>query len=108
MRHSLKTNICNLPSYGTQRREIDIRIINQHLPPELKYSCHYWTQHLLQSKYPITQMDDAFSFLQDHFLHWLEVMSILGIISEAVGMINTLQSIIQVSSRGKFYVFISN
>jgi len=107
MQHSLRKNICNLPSFGTQRIEIDTYSINQYLPSELQYSCRYWAQHLTQSKDPGTEMGEAFLFLQEHFLHWVEAMSILGIISEVVGIINTLQSVIQVSFCGKFYVIIN-
>jgi len=37
----------------------------------------------------------AFSFLKVHFLHWVEAMSVLGIVSEVVGIIKSLQSFIQ-------------
>ena len=39
----------------------------------------------------------AFSFLKVHFLHWVEAMSVLGIVSEVVGVIKSLQPVIQVS-----------
>ncbi|KAJ9273594.1 hypothetical protein DTO212C5_228 [Paecilomyces variotii] len=35
----------------------------------------------------------AISFLKVHFLHWLEAMSLLGILSEALVMIHLLQSV---------------
>ena len=77
--------------------EIHSQAISQCLSADLQYSCRYWAYHLGQSKDPVTEMDDAFLFLQEHFLHWVESMSMLGIVSEAVGIINTLQSVIQVS-----------
>jgi hypothetical protein len=106
MHRNLKRNICNLPSFGTQRIEIDPHSINQYLLLELQYSCCHWAQHLAKSKDPVTKMDEVFLFLQEHFLHWVEAMSILGNISEVVGIINTLQSVIQVSSCGRFYVIL--
>jgi len=87
---SLKQNICGLLSYGTQRVDIEGQIINQHLSPELQYACRYWVYHLEQSKAYIS--DEVLSLLKKHFLHWLEAMSLMGIIQEAVGMINTLHS----------------
>ncbi|KAB8237945.1 uncharacterized protein BDW43DRAFT_321130 [Aspergillus alliaceus] len=69
MATELKHNICCLASYGTQRMDVDNQVINQHLSAELKYSCHYW-----------------------HFLHWLEALSLIGSISEAVEIIDTLES----------------
>lgn len=95
----LKKNICNLKSYGTERRDIDTYSVGHYLPPELQYSCRYWTYHLAQSKDPETQADTILAFLEVHFLHWAEVMSILGIISDIVDCINTLQSTLQVSQK---------
>lgn len=37
----LRQNICNLPSPGTFRNEIDNRTVNKNLPPELRYACRY-------------------------------------------------------------------
>ncbi|KAH8807278.1 putative wd40 protein [Xylogone sp. PMI_703] len=84
MCHSLRKNICNLPGDGTERSNIDVNSINYHLPPELQYACRYWTQHLMQSQDPVTELIRAFPFLEVHFLHWVETMSILGIVSEAI------------------------
>jgi hypothetical protein len=98
MRCRLKKNICNLPSDGIHRSEIDMQSINYHLPPELQYACRYWTEHLVQSQDPTSALVKAFSVLRVHLLHWLEAMSILGLISEAVRRITTLQPIIQVSA----------
>jgi hypothetical protein len=100
MQHSLRKNICNLPGDGTQRSEIDIHSINHHLPPELRYACRYWAEHLIQSHDPVTELVKAFSFLRVHFLHWVEAMSVLGLISEVVGVIKRLQSVVQVSYSG--------
>lgn len=100
----LKKNMCNLESEGMQRTEIDRDSINRFIPPELQYSCRYWTQHLAQGKNPISKMDNAFSFLQEHFLHWAEVMCILGYASEIVQGIERLQSFIHVSSQQRFSV----
>ena len=46
----------------------------------------------------MTQTDIILAFLDKHFLHWVEVMSILGIVSEVLGGIITLQSIVQVGT----------
>jgi len=96
--YRLKKNICNIPRDDTQRQDIPI---NLHLPAELQYSCRYWAQHLTPSKDLIRVLDDAFSFLKRHFLHRMEAMSILGIVSEVFNMIDSLQTIIQGSPRGK-------
>jgi hypothetical protein len=49
-----------------------------------------------QSKGHISE-PEVFPFLEKHFLHWLEALSLMGVISEAVGMIGMLQGAVSVS-----------
>ncbi|KAL4942925.1 hypothetical protein BDV06DRAFT_235102 [Aspergillus oleicola] len=92
MRSRLQNNICNLPSPGTRRAHITDHVLRQYLPPELQYSCHYWTHHLEQCQILSSGIEDVRLFLQKHFLHWVEAMSLLGLISEVVGIINLLHT----------------
>jgi hypothetical protein len=94
---NLKHNICDLPSYGTQRQDINSHGVSHRLSADLQYSCSYWVHHLHQSKGCISD-SQLFSFLKRHFLHWLEVPSLTGVVSEAVGMIDMLQAAVGVSS----------
>ncbi|KAL4867481.1 hypothetical protein BDV12DRAFT_186654 [Aspergillus spectabilis] len=82
MRSRLQNNICNLASPGTRRAFISDHTIRQYLPLELQYSCHYWTHHLEQGQPLSSEIEDIRLFLQKHFLHWMEAMSLLGLISE--------------------------
>ncbi|CAI7644574.1 unnamed protein product [Penicillium viridicatum] len=95
MRKKLKKNMCNLQSYGIERRDIDAKSNDHYLPPELQYSCRYWTHHLARSRDPMAQIDTVLTFLEEHFLHWVEVMSMLGVVSEVLGGVSTLQSAVQ-------------
>ncbi|KAL4862351.1 hypothetical protein BDV12DRAFT_203139 [Aspergillus spectabilis] len=104
---TLKRNICGLPSYGTQRMDIESQVINQHLTAALEYSCRYWVYHLKESKGGISQ-SEILSFLKRHFLHWLEALSLTGMISEAVGIIDTLDSAIWRSMGSEFSDFLYN
>lgn len=104
MRGRLKKNICNLKGYGIQRTEIDAMSIHQHLPPELQYSCRYWVHHLAQSKNFAAAIEEIFLFLREHFIHWMEAMSILGVVSEVLEIIDQLQLVISVSFYRKTYV----
>ncbi|KAJ5680776.1 hypothetical protein N7536_011915 [Penicillium majusculum] len=94
MRSHLQRNICHLKSPGTQRAEIDRQAIHQYLPPELQYSCRYWVYHIKKSNVSSSDMEHVLLFLKEHFLHWVEVMCLLGHISEVLGMINLLQMVI--------------
>lgn len=91
MELKLKHNICGLASYGAQRMDIDNQVIKQNISAELEYSCCYWVYHLQKSNDRISE-SKILSFFKQHFLHWLEALSLIGIISEAVRSIYTLES----------------
>jgi hypothetical protein len=99
MRSRLQKDICNLASPGTHRADIDPQDIRQHLPPELQYSCRYWIYHFEHSQAFHSEIEEVRLFLQKHFLHWVEAMSLLGLISEVVGMLDLLHTTILVSHR---------
>ncbi|KAL6239950.1 hypothetical protein BDW75DRAFT_236188 [Aspergillus navahoensis] len=91
----LKRDICRLKSFSTRRADIRSETTEQYIPEGLRYSCRYWVFHLTQSKPSISDME-IFSFLEEHFLHWLEVMSLMGVLSETLEMMVTLKESIQV------------
>ncbi|KAF5855181.1 hypothetical protein ETB97_009747, partial [Aspergillus alliaceus] len=91
MENQLIHNICGLASYGTERKDIDPPVIKQHLTAELQYSSRYWVYHLEQSEGHISEFE-ILSFLKRHFLHWLEALTLIESISDAVEMIDTLKS----------------
>ncbi|KAJ5834216.1 NACHT and WD40 domain protein [Penicillium robsamsonii] len=88
---SLKKNICGLQHDGTQRSEIATSRISRCLPLEVQYACRFWAYHLTQGDDPKT-LHGVFTFLQAHFLHWMEAMGILGLAQEVVGIIDLLYS----------------
>lgn len=93
MSNNLKRNICQLETPGTPRDEIEDIVLSKLLPSELRYACQYWVYHL--DRGTTISVDDAiqvYEFLQTHFLHWLEALSLIGKISEAVLLINLLES----------------
>lgn len=51
----------------------------------------------MQSKDPTIWKDDVLLFLETHFLHWLEAISLMGVLKEAIGILNALQSTIEIS-----------
>ena len=95
----LKKDICNLQKPGTLRSEIHSHTIHIALPAEVKYACQYWVYHLKESERVVKDNYEVDRFLRGHFLHWLEVMSLLGQTSESIMMITTLLSICKVSMK---------
>jgi WD40 repeat protein len=100
MRSNLRKNICSLASPGTPRADIDPQELRKCLTPELQYSCRYWIDHLEHSQALSSEIEDVRLFLQKHFLHWVEAMSLLGLMSEVVVMLDLLYRIIPVRTIG--------
>lgn len=96
METGLRRNICDLPGYATQLKDINSQVVEQSIPAHLNYSCLYWVHHLQQSPGGISD-NDILSFLQKHLLHWLEALALMGEMSQAAGMINALETIVEVS-----------
>ncbi|KAK4096622.1 hypothetical protein N658DRAFT_519096 [Parathielavia hyrcaniae] len=90
MHQHLKRDICGLQVPGKLRSEVDQRTIDAALPPEVQYACQYWVHHLKESKGSIRDGGPVHSFLTNHLLDWLEALSLLGRVSESVGMVDDL------------------
>ncbi|KAJ6020943.1 hypothetical protein N7540_006447 [Penicillium herquei] len=110
MNQYLKRDICNLQHYGIQHAEIKNETLRQFLPSELQYSCRYWVYHLERSRVFTTKEEisesDILGFLQRNFLHWLEAMTLMGIISETVEMVDKLQSLKQSNPHSELSLFL--
>ncbi|SCO92770.1 related to WD40-repeat protein (notchless protein) [Fusarium oxysporum] len=90
----LKKDMCDLRTPGVARSDIDRCKIDESLPSEAQYACLYWVYHLKQSRERVRNRDQAHEFLEVHFLHWLEALSLIGRIAESIGFIDELQSIV--------------
>ncbi|KAK5662884.1 hypothetical protein OQA88_6295 [Cercophora sp. LCS_1] len=97
MSQRLKQDICNLKLPGMLRSEVSQQTINAQLPPEVQYACQYWVHHLEESRHNIEDNGTVHTFLTSHLLHWLEVLSLLGRLSDGVLLIRTLLHAAQVS-----------
>jgi NACHT domain len=98
MSDKLRRDICDLHLPGALAREAQSDRIEQHLPAELQYACHYWVQHLQRSETQLFDNGQVHVFLRKHLLHWLEVLGLMERTSEGVLAISSLESFVQVSS----------
>lgn len=92
MSNNLKRNICRLERPGTPRHEIKDSVLSKLLPSQLQYACQYWVHHLQNGTIGVDDVRQVYEFLQTHFLHWLEALSLMGKTSEAVLLIKLLES----------------
>lgn len=96
MRCHLRKDICNIQQPGAYRSQIPSERIKKHVPPELEYACLYWIPHLI-AKNPASDMEDVYSFLAVHLLHWIEVLTLLRKCNEGVPLLMKFQDWWQVS-----------
>ena len=68
--------------------------IEQYLSLDLQYACYYWVQHLQRSEARLVDDCQVHKFLQKHFLHWLEVLSLIGKTSDSIHMVSDLESMV--------------
>jgi hypothetical protein len=97
MSTSLKQDVCRQEAPGTLVADIESSRIEQCLPPEVKYACLYWIQHLQKSDTQLYDNDQVHQFLQVHLLHWLEALGWIGKTSEGILAIFSLEAQIPVS-----------
>lgn len=103
MKKSLERDMCHLTSSSYLAKDIEPSRVDQHLVPEVQYACLYWVQHLQKSNVQLSDDDNdkVHTFLRDHFLHWLEALSLMGKMREGIHAINLLEFIALVSRVGK-------
>jgi len=85
MNGSLEQNLLSLPNYALNSEVKDLqRRIEDHISVALKYACKSWCSHLTEAKGDISAIVSALrSFLQEGFLAWLEVLSVIGAAKDA-------------------------
>lgn len=64
---------------------------------QVQYPSRHWIAHLERSKTKSCAIDKTDVFLKEHFLHWLEALAYLGVVSAAVGELDIIKRIVQVS-----------
>jgi hypothetical protein len=90
----LRRDICNLELPRASKKNIDRRSLVNNIPSELQYACSYWAEHVEQAALPISDHGKIHQFLIKHFIHWLEVMWLLGQFRERLSVLRRLLSLV--------------
>ncbi|OCK81525.1 WD40 repeat-like protein [Lepidopterella palustris CBS 459.81] len=93
MSKSLRRDICSLGAPGVLVDELVSSKVGQHLTQDVQYACKFWVQHLQRSKVQLRDNDEIHLFLKEHFLHWLEALSLMGRLSDSVLILAVLHNI---------------
>lgn len=97
MNDALRADICNLKDPGILQPSVDPNRVNECIPDDVQYACANWVLHLQLSKSTICDNDETHEFLKNHFLHWVEALSLIGKAKEAIDMMKALQGLLIVS-----------
>ena len=87
MNTTLEKNMCQLPDAITNSEVEDLKErAEQYINPALQYACQSWYKHIVNEPTPNRQeiTSTLHSFLEKKFLCWLEVLSVLGAMRNAV------------------------
>jgi len=92
MNDSLEQNLLSLPNYALNSEVEDLQTrIEVRISTALKYACKSWYSHLTEVRGDITTAISSLrSFLQEGFLAWLEVLSVIGAVRDAVTALEKL------------------
>ena len=101
--NTLRRDICNIRHPGALASEVGSRAVESCIPLDVQYACRNWVYHLRESNTVLCDNDQIHRFFQQHFLHWLEALSLIGKMSDSIGLIRTLETLISVSSYGPLY-----
>jgi hypothetical protein len=96
---TLKSDIYDLRQYGIESKDLT--------PPEedplapIRYSCVFWLDHLRNAIKANPEnskelCDLGFGFLKEHFLHWLESLSLLCRLSDGIMSLRKLLNVVKV------------
>ncbi|KAF9642181.1 hypothetical protein BDM02DRAFT_2511198, partial [Thelephora ganbajun] len=99
MNRTLEKNMCKLPDAVTNSQVPDLRgRIERYISPALQYACKSWRKHLVDEHMVRTpEVTSALHrFLENKFVFWLEVLSVLGAAREAVGALDLVTKWLEV------------
>ena len=93
----LERNLLSLPDYALNSEVKDLQTrVNNRVSVALQYACQFWHNHLIMARGDVTGvLSHLRIFLEEKFLVWLEVISVLGAARRAVCALEQLASWLQ-------------
>jgi hypothetical protein len=86
MNNNLEQNVLSLPDYALNSEIEDLEMrVEGHISTALQYACKSWFSHLTEVRGDVADIVSILrSFLQEGFLAWLEVLSVIGAARDAI------------------------
>jgi hypothetical protein len=89
----LRKDICDLRDIGASLSDIQPGLVEERLFPALCYACCYWVHHVREGDVLSTDVEAVSAFLREHLLHWLEALSLIGRLRDAILTLGELEQI---------------
>ena len=105
MSKSLEKNMYSIPDYAlnSEVKELSKRVEESGIHRALEYACRLWYKHLVVEHQAADVISALCYFLEQKFLFWLEVLSVLGTVGDAVHALNaTIKWLSEVCLNQKF------
>jgi len=105
MNGGLDRNLLSLPNYALNSEVDDLQTrVNGCISVALQYACRSWHNHLIMAQGDLTGVISGIQFfLEEKFLAWLEVASVLGNVKESVIALEKLISWLKEVCFGPFH-----
>ncbi|KAF2860973.1 WD40 repeat-like protein, partial [Piedraia hortae CBS 480.64] len=100
--------ICGPMCPGTSRKRISRDQIDSHISEAVRYAACNWCSHLIKLNPGLIELENVDEFLKRHFLHWIECMSWLGKIKDAISIVNQLRLHAQDNRTHDFKAFLED
>ncbi|KAJ7108125.1 hypothetical protein C8R44DRAFT_884894 [Mycena epipterygia] len=90
LNHELRFNICGLEDSRILNKDVEklSDSIAVHISPHLMYAAQFWTDHLQEADPDQETLSELKKLMENHFLYWLEVLSLREHISIATRSLN--------------------
>ena len=112
MNRTLEKNMCKLPEAVANSDVSDLKErIKEYIDPALQYACSSWHTHLVGRHTTSVNTREIASalhrFLERKFLFWLEVLSVLGAVKNAVDALQAAECWLEVCQHSVPHVLFS-
>ncbi|KAK4064160.1 uncharacterized protein Triagg1_9139 [Trichoderma aggressivum f. europaeum] len=94
MATELRKNIYSIREPGKRIKDISKSGVDSHVSQVLQYACKYWIHHLEESDVNPREHSGTLEFFQTRFLFWIEVLTLIGRLSDGIDMIRLLESLL--------------
>ncbi|KAL4787297.1 hypothetical protein BJX76DRAFT_354244 [Aspergillus varians] len=108
MMERLRRDMCDLGEPGILIHEVERARIDVCIPQPVQYSCRYFASHISEAKLSRFQNAQLHEFLQDHILHWLEALTLMRRVGEAIRTLQELEDKTDASKDPLLYAFIND